>query len=233
MILNRRFRAEQIGTACIMAAVLSLGFYHTSHYMAAQFERGIVFWIPELAWDRLISFSPGWIWVYLLYFPVCFLPLLFREIREDIRLFRRTAAGFTVQFFAAFAVFWTLPSRMPRPSLEPQGLSEYALAWFYSIDPGYNIFPSLHVANVAYIACVTGRLKGRSWAVVLWILWALISVSTLLVKQHCLLDIPAGLLLGVACYSLSYSKIFSYLEIIKPPFPEASCVQRQDGSLVR
>ncbi len=215
MILNHRFQAERMGTACMMAAVLSLGFYLTSHYMAAQSERGAIFWIPTLAWDSLIPFSPGWIWVYLLYFPICFLPLLFKEIHEDIGLFRRTAVGFTVQFLVALAVFWALPSRMQRSIFEPQGLSEYVLAWFYGIDPGFNIFPSLHVANVAYIACLTGRLKGLPHAIVLWILWALITVSTLFVKQHYLLDLPAGLLLGVASYHLSFSKIFYFLEIGK------------------
>lgn len=232
MILNRKFQVERTVTAGIMAAVLSLGFYLTSHYMAAQSEKGGPFWIPTLAWDSLIPFYPGWIWVYLLYFPVCFLPLLFREIHEDVGLFRRTAAGFTLQFFVAFAVFWALPSRMLQPIFEPQGLSEYALAWFYGIDPGFNIFPSLHVANVAYIACVTGRLKGMPGAASLWMLWALITVSTLFVKQHYLLDLPAGLLLGVASYYLSFSKIFSCLEIGNSPLPEASRVQGREGSIV-
>lgn len=211
-ILTRSLRREQVVVAIGMAIGLTLCFYATDLYMAALAAKGREFWSPALAWDFMFPLAPSWIWIYLLYFPICFLPLLFREIHEHIGTFRRAAVGFLAQFAAAFAFFWIAPSRMIRTPLEPSSLSEWALFAFYQVDQGFNIFPSLHVANVAFIACLTWRLRGRAAGAILWLLCLLIAVSTLFVKQHYLADLPAGVLLGAMCYGLAFSKIVDFLD---------------------
>ncbi len=208
-VIARALQKEQIVTTIAMGVVLTFGFYFTDQYMAVQLAQGTGFWTPASAWDKLVPFAPGWIWVYLLYFPLCFLPLLFRGVLDDLELFRRTAAGFAIQFIVALAFFWLLPSRMIRPHFDPQGISEQVLFIFYQIDPGFNIFPSLHVANLTFVACLAGRLTGPLWTLFVWILCGLIAASTVLVKQHYLLDLPAGFLLGAASYSLAFSKRFA------------------------
>lgn len=202
-------RREQVVTAALMAVVLTFGFFATDAYMAAQSMRGMSFWRPVLPWDSLIVFAPGWVWIYLLYFPVCFLPLGFKGVRRDIGTFRRTAAGFAVQFVVALGFFWAVPSQMQRPEFAPEDFSRRVLSLFYEMDPGFNIFPSLHVANAAYVACLTGRLAGSARGGAVWAVCLLIAASTLFVKQHYLADLPAGLLLGAASYGLAFSKFFS------------------------
>jgi len=199
------FRGKQIATAVGVAAVLTLGFYATDLHMAALASRGREFWSPSLPLDDSIPFHPGWIWVYLLYFPACFAPLFLRRVRDDAETFQRTALGFTIQFLVSILVFWAAPSRMLRPPVVEAGLSWTALSWMYQIDDGFNIFPSLHVANTAYIACVMGRFGGAASGAGMWALCLFITVSTLFVKQHYLLDLPTGLLLGTACFRIAFS----------------------------
>jgi membrane-associated phospholipid phosphatase len=142
--------------------------------------------------------------VYLLYFPACFLPLTIREIRDDEETFRRTALGFAVQFGVSFFIFWLVPSHILRPETGAGGASNGALRWLYALDPGFNVFPSLHVANVAYVACLIGRLRGAATAAPVWFLWVLIAGSTLLIKQHFLVDVAAGTFLGIFSCSLAF-----------------------------
>jgi len=175
--------------------------------MALQLSKGTDFWKPSHPWDARIPFRPGWIWIYLSYFPICFLPITFKEIWKDIGLFRRTALGFIIQFAAALTIFWIAPSQMERPDFQPNGLSEQALDWFYKIDAGFNVFPSLHVANVAYIACLARHFRKKVLSMGVFIMCVLISMSTLFVKQHYLFDLPAGFLIGCLGYAIAFPKI--------------------------
>jgi membrane-associated phospholipid phosphatase len=205
-------KKEHILITLATTLVLVCGFYGTDQYMALQMLKGKLFWNPSFSWDHAIPFAPSWIWVYLLYFPACFLPVVLAELWTDRGIFRRTAAGFIFQFAAAFAFFWVLPTQMHRPLFEVEGLHRQVLSWFYGVDPGFNIFPSLHVANVAYIACLAWGLNRAILSVGVWVLCLLIAASTLLIKQHCLVDLPLGLALGVAGYFAAFSKGLNFLD---------------------
>ncbi len=195
---------------------LTAGFYFLAWNNAKVMADGKIFWDIGTNLDKLIPFRPGWVWVYLLYFPVCFLPLLYREVRQEIGVFRRTAVGFAAQFLLASPFFLLIPLHMVRPEFHPVTISEHTLHWFYGIDPGFNIFPSLHVANIAFLACLTDKLRGALPGFAIWLFCLLTALSALFVKQHYLVDLPAGLFLGVLCYRLAFSKSLDFLEAIKP-----------------
>ncbi|MFH1724918.1 MAG: phosphatase PAP2 family protein [Elusimicrobiota bacterium] len=186
--------------------VLTAGFYFLTWSNARLFAPEAVPWDASIRLDQLIPFSPGWVWIYILYFPACFLPLVFVEVRRRIETFRRTALGYGLQFAVAFIFFALIPLRMARPEIVPSDLTETVLHGLYRIDPGFNLFPSLHVANTAFIACLTWSLRGPAAGLLAWGFCLLISVSALLVKQHYFVDIPAGVLLGGACYLTVFSE---------------------------
>ncbi|MBI4248494.1 MAG: phosphatase PAP2 family protein, partial [Elusimicrobia bacterium] len=191
--------------AFALALSLSFGFYCLDWFNAARFAAGRPFTDIGMRWETAIALRPGWVWVYFLYFPVCFLPLFLPEVRRDIAVFRRTALGYAVQFVVAGFFFFMIPLRMTRPELASSTLSLKALQWVYAIDPGFNIFPSLHVANTAFLACMAWKFRGRAAGLCLWIICILISISAMLVKQHYFWDIPSGLLLGAAGYRLAFA----------------------------
>lgn len=211
-ILTQPLYREQVVITISMAFTLTLGFYITDRYMAMQLLKGGTFWSPALPWDELIPFDPSWVWIYFLYFPICFLPIVFQKVWQDVGLFRRTALGFAIQFIIALSVFWIFPSRMERLLFEQNSFSGQALSWFYKIDLGFNIFPSLHVANVSYIALLAWKLKSGFVSIAIWILCALIATSTLFVKQHYLLDLPVGALVGILGYFAAFSDTMKFLD---------------------
>lgn len=154
------------------------------------------------ALDRRVPLRPRWIWAYLLYYPLCFAPLFFPGLLADDGLYLRAAAGFCVQFIAAWAIFYFYPTRMSRVPIEGDSPSARAVRGLYAVDSGCNIFPSLHVANTVYVACLASRLLPETWSLLFFAAAALVSASTVLIKQHYVADIPAGALLGWGAHAL-------------------------------
>lgn len=154
--------------------------------------------------DRRVPLRPRWIWAYLLYYPLCCAPLLFPGLMDVDGNYLRAAAGFCIQFFTAWGVFYFYPTRITRIAVEGDSPSERALRGLYAVDRGLNIFPSLHVANAVYVACLASRFLSVEWSLLFLAAAILVSASTVLIKQHYLADIPAGAALG----ALSYAVVF-------------------------
>jgi membrane-associated phospholipid phosphatase len=176
-----------------LATFATVGFYGLAAYNGALEARGHAFTSPETFVDRYIPLVVGWVWPYLSYFPMCFLPALLLRSMENLR---RIALAYAIEFGLGFVCFYLIPMRMAQPEIVGTSLSHDAMRWLYRADVGYNIFPSLHTANAVMIACAFYRLHPRPWGVLVWI-WALLIVcSTVLVKQHYAIDLVAGIALA-------------------------------------
>ncbi|UPT75408.1 MAG: phosphatase PAP2 family protein [Elusimicrobiota bacterium] len=162
------------------------------------------FYDVSCALDRRVPLRPRWIWAYLLYYPLCVAPLFFPGLLDDDALFLRAAAGYCLQFAAAWVIFILFPTNIPRGEVPGDSPSARAVRGLYAVDSGYPIFPSLHVANSIYVACLAARLLPADWAALFFAAAALVSASTVLIKQHYLADIPAGALLGLAAFALAF-----------------------------
>lgn len=192
---SRLRNALEIAAIAIGLAVFCYGGFMGLHgYNAHLDATGHDYLSPETALDRMIPLSVSWIWPYLSYYPGCFLPVLLLTRMENLRA---VALGFGVQFGIGFVFFYAVPMRMAQPEIVGATAAHDAMRWLYGIDNGYNIFPSLHTANAAMIACAFWRAKGPRWwgyGVAAWA--AAIAISTVLVKQHYVLDVAAGLALA-------------------------------------
>lgn len=189
----------------VIAAVLMMILFTTGFFGLDNLLIGRRFRDVSCAFDELIPLSPRWIWAYLLYYPVCFAPLLFPGVLTQDEAFSRVAAGFFAQFFVAWGCFYFFPTRMARLEVPGNSWSSRAVRGLYAVDPGYNIFPSLHVANSFYVASLSARFMPVEWAVSFYALALVISASTVLVKQHYLADVPSGALLGLASAEAAFA----------------------------
>jgi membrane-associated phospholipid phosphatase len=145
--------------------------------------------------DRLIPLVPAWAYVYGAIYSVAVVPLF---IVRDARVLRRVALGFMAINLLAGLVFLAYPTRMERPAWmgAPAGsFTQWSMGLIYALDPPVNCFPSLHVANAFYVGSVA-RSFDRRVGRFMFALAFLIASSTLLVKQHYLLDVVSGALLG-------------------------------------
>lgn len=106
-----------------------------------------------------------------------------------------------------FFVFFFFPTGIPRPAFVCTTHALYnALIQF---DKGINACPSFHAAFAVYHgACCHAIFKrgaGETWMrVFIWVWVSGILASTLLTKQHVVVDIIAGSILGLCGYVLFF-----------------------------
>jgi len=86
------------------------------------------------------------------------------------------------------------------------------LSLIYGIDTATNVCPSIHVYNSigAMIAIRKSvRLKDIKWLQVsVFILTVLISMSTVFLKQHSILDVFGAIALSLVMYPIAYKPVF-------------------------
>ncbi len=199
-IIDIYLRHEKLIIALFLITFLSVGFYYVDWHNHLLWKEGMKFYSLTTFMDRSIPFTPGWVWIYLLYYPFCFTPLF---LLNNIDTFRRVAGAYLMEFVLAFIVFLSFPVRMIRPFVVPDTLSTKMVGIIYRVDPGFNVFPSLHVANSLLVALIFYRYN-KTLGIFFILIAILISLSTLYVKQHYFLDVVAGILDTAIVYPLIF-----------------------------
>ena len=166
--------------------------------------RNRVHYSLELPIDSLVPFLPWMIGIYL----GCFL-FWFFLYRLAARLPREKADRFFCANLLAkgiiFLFYIFLPTKMTRPELTGTGFWEACLRFLYRIDEPNNLFPSLH-CMIAWLcwAGVRGRREiSLPWRIAALLMAVAVCLSTLMIRQHVLLDVFGGILLCELCYALA------------------------------
>ena len=127
------------------------------------------------------------------------LPLFLSRTR---RAYVRTQLACSAASLFAFAVYLLAPMPYPRPHHPLEGFFESALAFEWSFDEPRCTFPSLHVA-FAWLMYLGLRREAPRWRPALLLLAISISISTVLVKQHFIVDVPSGMALAWGAWWLA------------------------------
>jgi membrane-associated phospholipid phosphatase len=149
--------------------------------------------------DTRIPFIARTIWIYLWSFSASVIPLCFIRCRN---LFRRSALAFGVAIGVSLICFAALPVtalhlRADPAQLNAPGPSDWAVAAIYSIDPPFNLFPSLHISLTALAAFAVWKADRRYGALLFFGL-ALVAISVCTTKQHFVVDVLGGLAIAAA-----------------------------------
>jgi len=112
--------------------------------------------------------------------------------------------------------FLLFPAAYPRGIFKPASISGRLLLWTYHIDAANNTFPSTHI-TFAWLAFLNIRRSSFSRDIKVvagYGIWAmLILVSTLVLKQHFILDAVSGVALAMLAVWLSYKIYDRIIEI--------------------
>ncbi len=147
--------------------------------------------------DRWIPFLPDATPIYLSQFLT--MPLILGLTTSRRRLIS-SCLGLVLIMAVAFVFFFFRPTFVSRPTIPPGSYPLLEMLW--SIDRPRNACPSLHAAFVIFLAgqavSVFREFQcSRCWILAAWISGVAVLVSTLLIKQHVLLDLVAGSVLGI------------------------------------
>lgn len=154
--------------------------------------------MPLTALDHWIPFQPATLFPYLsLWFYVGIAPGLQRSFRELLMYGVWSAA----LCLSGLAVFYVWPTAVPALTIDVSGYPGFAM--LHGVDATGNAFPSMHVAiamftvihleNVLRDTCSPAPLR---WLNIAW--FAAIVWSTLAIRQHVVLDVLGGSVLGLA-----------------------------------
>lgn len=173
---------------------------------------GRTYWSSQLPVDSSIPFVPCFVVPYCLWFPLLIGVGLWLWLRRP-EAFRRYMAFLSATFFLSEMLWCFLPSAQGlRPALPGDaGLFTSVIAGLYRVDTPTNVFPSVHV--VGAIGAALAIRDGAGNRPILcrcgWILAGLICLSTVLIKQHALLDVLGGLALSLAAAVPIYRRIWA------------------------
>jgi membrane-associated phospholipid phosphatase len=150
--------------------------------------------------EERLPFLPIFEYFYVLTY---FLPLFLIVTIRDYTRFKRLVIAFGLTLLTAYTTYLVYPVYFERPHLEVDSLHTWLLSLEYRDKP-YNHFPSLHVA-LSWLAVLASQVS-RGYRAGLALIAVGISVSTLFVKQHYIVDVIYGFLLACAAWRVARSR---------------------------
>ena len=161
-------------------------------------------WDLALPLDARIPFRPAWIVIYILAYlqwAVGFI-VISRESRAHCN---RVLAGEIIAKFICMLFFIALPTRIERPVVEGSGVFAALTRLIFASDLPGNLFPSIHCLEswICFRGAIGMKRVPRWYAPAMLAFTLMVFASTVLVKQHVLVDIPAGVLVAEAGLLLS------------------------------
>ncbi len=152
------------------------------------------------AWDELVPFNEWFLIPYLFWF-VFIMGMLFYSLLWDIKTFRRFMYFIMITYLTTCLIYILFPNgqNLRPPEFARDNVLTDFMRWFYTFDTNTNVCPSLHVIGsmaVLYASWNSKRFSSVPWRIVFTVTAALISASTVFLKQHSILDIPPALALS-------------------------------------
>lgn len=192
---------HKLSIGCLVYLTLIL-VYVTTNYWTLYRHPFVVY----TSLEERIPFIPRFVYIYIFGFiSLLAFPIIFIKLEKDFYLLTK---GILWIIFTSGLIFCIYPTTTIRPELNVIDKTTYFLFLLYRIDPPNNCFPSLHVSLSAYIAIFLHR--SGYWKNYSLVICFLVIVSTMLIKEHAVVDIIGGLFLVllhfVSCkrYSFEY-----------------------------
>ncbi len=160
---------------------------------------------------------PQYIWLYHSIVPAILVTMILAVKNREVFL-----SIFWSCLLAAIVLnisYMCFPSYYPRQDFEVNTLSEALLYMTRQIDGANNTFPSGHVAFSWLLAMgmwATKLAERYSYVKFVYLLWAIgISLSTLVLKQHYIVDVVSGILLALLCYYMAKPLTCTHMKLFK------------------
>ncbi len=180
---------------------------------------GIAFYITEnvLSFDYVAIESP--LDSYIPFCELFVIPYMFWFIYlvgihfytgfVDIPQFKKLMYFIMITYTVTIIIYLLFPNmQLLRPiEFKRDNLLTAFMKRFYAFDTHTNVCPSLHVIGSFAVLFTTWNCKGFNttvWRIINIIITVLISISTVFLKQHSIIDIFAALILCAIAYPIAY-----------------------------
>ena len=176
--------------------LISMVFIHSLVYYATKpITQNLTHFDFSLPIDNVIPFIPAFSVIYVLSYIEWTVgySLIARDSRELCRL---VISGEIISKLICMALFLLVPTTMTRAEVASDGCFNTVVRYIYRMDAPDNLFPSIHCLE-SWV-CFRGAMrmkKARPWYRYFTLLFSLlVFASTVLIKQHVVLDVVGGIL---------------------------------------
>lgn len=178
---------ENIDLQLMLLYLLSLPLYHFLNRPIGQ-PRSLA-----LSLDQMIPLIPGFIVIYASWMPFLLFYLSF-FYRKDREVFRRMISHLLIGQWAGYLTFVLFSTEVPRAMGLESAFFERLLTLTYALDGPYAAFPSLHSLGCFVLIFHLWSAKLSRKIRLFGVFYALmIILSTLVIKQHVILDVALAL----------------------------------------
>ena len=158
--------------------------------------------------DDMIPFCEWFMIPYMFWF-VFLVGMIAYLLLFDVPAFRRFQYFVMLTYGVTMLVYIIYPTKQElRPEVFPRdNFMTRFIANFYAFDTNTNVCPSLHVVGsmaVAFGAWDTERFRKPVWKTLFMGMALLISISTVFVKQHSIVDVFWAMVLCLTAYVVVY-----------------------------
>lgn len=181
---------------------------------------GLLFLIVERLWiresyypiscqfDSVIPFCEIFLIPYLFWF-VFLVGIHIYTLLYDVESFKKLMKFIILSYSIAMLIYILFPNCQElRPmTFQRDNLFTRFIEGFYQFDTNTNVCPSIHViGSVAVMLCAwqSKHFNAWGWRIVFSVIAILISVSTVFLKQHSILDILAAVPICIIAYFYAY-----------------------------
>ncbi len=158
--------------------------------------------------DAYIPFCELFVFPYLLWFLFLFFIHIY-TLLFDIEAFKKLMYFIIISYSLSSLIFILFPNMQAlRPTEFPRDnfLVDF-MKGFYEFDTNTNVCPSLHVVGSFAVLFASWNCKGLSSPlsrIIFTVLTILISISTVFLKQHSIVDIIVGVILVFAVLPFAF-----------------------------
>ncbi len=157
----------------------------------------------SVAVDSKILFVPIFVFPYILFLPVFWLTYLWAFVKNEN--FKKFAWAMIITSAVSYLFYYFFQTNVYRLEISGSDLSSRLVQWIYSHDNPYNAFPSLHTSfSIIFSAYIIMVRPKYAWLAIIFS--SLVIASTLLIKQHYIADVIAGLILGLSASIIFFRK---------------------------
>ena len=170
--------------------------------------RELIYTAVESAQDAAIPFCEWFVIPY--YFWFAFLVgMVIYSLLFDIRAFRHYMWFVILSYSVTAIIYIVWPNMQPlRPMEFPRDNWMVDIVKnLYDFDTDTNVCPSIHVLGslaVCFAGLHSRTLRHWGWKLFFVVSTVLISLSTVFLKQHSIIDVYAALAVGAVCYVLVF-----------------------------
>lgn len=169
------------------------------------------YWLTDIPFDSKIPFVPQFIWAYILWYPL-FVAVGIPLLIKDGDAFKRWMYYMITVLSATLLFDVLIPNGQgQRPQgMEITGPSTWMLSLIWGADTPTNVFPSMHVLGCIgdILGVLDSKIFGKGYRAAIIVLSVLCAMSTVLVKQHAIVDTVGALAFALPAFLLFYRRRF-------------------------